>query len=116
VTCLHLTQRRSFVADHFHDLPGFQEARHGHNWELQATVALPNLDQETRLDQALEQWVRQVDYALLNEIPWMEGRNPTTEVLAGKLYEFLEHRDLAPVCVKIREKENYWASCRRESR
>ena len=34
-----LSIRRPFVADHFHDLPGFVEERHGHNWEAEATFA-----------------------------------------------------------------------------
>ena len=33
-----LSLHRAFVADHFHDLPGFQEDRHGHNWEVEAAV------------------------------------------------------------------------------
>ncbi len=106
-----LSLRRTFVADHFHDLPGFLEARHGHNWELEATVmACP----EPTLVQALDAWVAQVDYTLLNEQTWMEGRNPTAEALAQWLLEFLESRGFKAVEARLREKANYWAACRRD--
>ncbi len=108
-----LSLRRPFVADHFHDLPGFQEARHGHNWELEATVAFEGGAPETALDAALDAWVQEVDYALLNEQAWLEGRNPTAEALAQWLLEFLEARGFAGVETRIREKANYWAACRR---
>jgi 6-pyruvoyl-tetrahydropterin synthase len=108
-----LTLRRPFVADHFHDLPGFEEARHGHNWEAEITVEGAG---ETEALAALEPWIRQVDYTILNGHPRLEGRNPTAELLALWLFEFLEAQGQAPVQVRIREKANYWASCSREAR
>lgn len=110
-----LTLRRAFVADHFHDLPGFVEARHGHNWELEATVALEASHSEFGLNQALDTWVHQVDYSLLNTQPWLDQRNPTAEALAQWLLEFLENQGFDGVETRIREKTNYWAACRRES-
>lgn len=109
---LCLSLHRHFVADHFHDLPGFQEARHGHNWQLEATIALRE-GQEGLLESALDEWIRAVDYTLLNELPALEDRNPTAEALAQWLFGFLEERGLVPVQVKVREKANYWAACRR---
>ena len=49
-----LSLSRPFVADHFHDLPGFVEARHGHNWEAEATFSIQDLDQEAACAAALE--------------------------------------------------------------
>ena len=108
-----LTLRHHFVADHFHDLPGFQEDRHGHNWEVEATVTLESMDGEPMLDRALDVWVRLVDYTLLNEQPALAACNPTTESLAHWAFGFLEDQGLSPVQVKVREKANYWAACRR---
>ncbi len=113
---LRLTLHRTFVADHFHDLPGFREDRHGHNWEVEATVEADGLDQEPRLADALQDWARQVNYTLLNDHAFLEGANPTTEALAHWAFGFLEDRGLVPVQVKVREKANYWAACRRGDR
>lgn len=114
-----ISLRRSFVADHFHDLPGFQEARHGHNWELEATVAFtdicPEPALERALDRALDAWVGQVDYTLLNDQAWLKGRNPTAEALAHWLLEFIRERGISVLETRIREKANYWAACRREA-
>jgi 6-pyruvoyl-tetrahydropterin synthase len=110
-----LSLRRTFVADHFHDLPGFLEARHGHNWELEATVAFDETSLEAPLLTALDAWVAQVDYTLLNEKAWLSGRNPTAEALAQWLLEHLEARGFVSVETRIREKVNYWAACRREA-
>jgi len=101
------------VADHFHDLPGFVEARHGHNWEAEATFCGGDLDAEGA---AVEAWVERMDYSLLNLQATLAGRNPTAELLAQDLYLFLEAGCGNVVRVKIREKANYWASCSRAAR
>jgi len=106
-----LSQRRAFVADHFHDLPGFQEDRHGHNWEVEATVELASEADEPAFAEALDAWVTMVDYRLLNDLPVLAGRNPTAEVLAEDAFHFLQHAALKPRWVKVREKSNYWALC-----
>jgi len=107
-----LSLRRPFVADHFHDLPGFQEDRHGHNWEIEATVALASEAEEPAFAQALDAWVAAMDYRLLNDLPPLAGRNPTAEVLAEQAFLYLQGEALRPKQVKIREKANYWALCR----
>lgn len=107
-----LTLRRPFVADHFHDLPGFQEDRHGHNWEVEATVGQDPGTGEAGLRAALDAWAEGLDYRLLNELPALEGRNPTAEVLAELAFLHLQGSGLRPVQVRIREKANYWALCR----
>ncbi len=104
--------RRPFVADHFHDLPGFQEDRHGHNWEVEAEVTLASETEEAPFAAALDAWVQAVDYRLLNDLPPLAGRNPTAEALAQWAFEHLAGEGLHPSRVKIREKANYWALCR----
>jgi 6-pyruvoyl-tetrahydropterin synthase len=106
-----LSQRRHFVADHFHDLPGFQEDRHGHNWEVEAAVELASEAEEPAFTQALDAWVATIDYRLLNDLPPLEGRNPTAEALAEQAYRHLQGAALKPTWVKVREKSNYWALC-----
>lgn len=113
VTGFHLTLRRPFVADHFHDLPGFMEPRHGHNWEAEATFPLATLEAADPCAQGLEAWVGELDYTLLNAQASLAGRNPTAELLAQWLFLFLEARQLHPFKVKVREKANYWAACGR---
>ena len=110
-----LTLRRPFVADHFHDLPGFVEERHGHNWEIAATIALNESagpQTEAVFEASLDAWITEVDYTLLNEQPPLEGRNPTAESLARWAYQHFKDAGLNPECVRIREKANYWALCR----
>ena len=106
-----LSLRRPFVADHFHDLPGFVEARHGHNWEVEATVRAESLAQEIPFRNALDAWVEATDYRLLNEQAPLAARNPTAELLAQWAFESLREAGLEAVRVRIREKANYWASC-----
>ena len=108
---LELTLARPFVADHFHDLPGFQEDRHGHNWTVEATVRIADTDGETRAEAALGRWIEAVDYRLLNPQARLAGRNPTAELLAQWCFEDLSAAGAAPVRVKVREKANYWAAC-----
>jgi len=112
----HLSQRRTFVADHFHDLPGFQEDRHGHNWEVEAAVTLDGEVEEPAFSAALDAWVAGVDYRLLNELAPLADRNPTAEALAEWAFRHLEGAALKPAWVKIREKANYWALCRSGAR
>ncbi len=107
-----LSLRRPFVADHFHDLPGFQEDRHGHNWEVEATVELASEAGEAAFAAALDTWVGGLDYRLLNDLPGLAGRNPTAELLAEHAFLHLQASALQPCWVKVREKNNYWALCR----
>jgi len=107
-----LSLRRPFVADHFHDLPGFQEDRHGHNWEVEAAVALASEADEPAFAAALDAWVATLDYRLLNDQARLAHRNPTAEVLAEDAFSHLQGAALDPRWVRIREKANYWALCR----
>jgi len=109
-----LSIRRPFVADHFHDLPGFVEERHGHNWEAEATFACGD-EGEAAFGGALDAWVAGMDYSLLNQQETLAGHNPTAELLAQDLFRHLEAGGRPVVRVKVREKANYWAACSRET-
>jgi 6-pyruvoyl-tetrahydropterin synthase len=111
----YLSLSRPFVADHFHDLPGFVEARHGHNWDVEATFAIGGAEDEPGCAKALDAWVEGIDYTLLNSQDRLRGRNPTTELLAQWLFLYLEERQLQVVNVRVREKANYWAACSRDA-
>ena len=104
--------RRPFVADHFHDEPYFVEARHGHNWMVEAAARLGDERDTARFDTALDAWVEGLDYTVLNEQSRLEGRNPTTELLAQWACEHLAQAGFQVASVKVREKANYWALCR----
>ena len=111
VAPFEISLRLPFVADHFHDLPGFVEARHGHNWEVEATVKAASPAEEAALRAALGAWVEATDYRLLNEEQPLSGRNPTAELLSQWAFESLREAGLEPLRVRIREKANYWAAC-----
>jgi len=111
VSHFSLSLQRTFVADHFHDLPGFSEPRHGHNWTVEAEVEMEGPGLEGLFAQALDAWVGGLDYTLLNDQPWLKGKNPTAELLAQWAFEGLKQAGLHPLRVRIREKANYWAAC-----
>ena len=107
-----LSQRRPFVADHFHEEPYFVEARHGHNWMVEAAVLVEDEAEEPVFAAALDAWVEGLDYTVLNAQPRLADRNPTTELLAQWACEALAEKGLRVAWVKVREKANYWALCR----
>ena len=104
-----ITECRRFVADHYHSLPSFSEPRHGHNWELEATIR--DTGASLQLSSRLDTWTKIVNYSLLNEQDALAGRNPTAEILAEWVFRYLTDSGLCPVIVKIREKSHYWAAC-----
>jgi 6-pyruvoyl-tetrahydropterin synthase len=104
-----ITERRVFTADHYHALPNFCEPRHGHDWEIEATVGEGG---RARLGRLLDAWAGGLDRSLLNEMEMLAGRNPTAEVLAECLFRHLEASGVRPALVRVREKPQYWAGCR----
>ena len=98
---------------------------HGHNYVLEVTVQgtpdahtgmVLNL---TELKQAINEYIiDQVDHKHLNyDVAWLEGVIPTTEVLAMKFWQRLEHVLPAGLLyeVKLYETENNIASYRGEA-
>lgn len=102
------TERRQFVADHCHSMPGYTEPRHGHNWELEATV---RNNESFCLGPLLDSLINTINYSFLSELPYFDGKNATAETVAQFAFQFLETKNLKPVIVRIKEKSHYWAAC-----
>ncbi len=110
---VRVTRHLHFSAGHRLHRPDWDEERnrevfgacsnpagHGHNYDLEVTV-VGEVDPETGfvIDlKRLKELVRgmvidDVDHANLNEdVPWMEGVNPTVENLAVRIWRRLEGR------------------------
>lgn len=110
---VRVTRHLHFSAGHRLHRPGWDEERnrevfgacsnpagHGHNYDLEVTVE-GEVDPETgfvidlkRLKELVEGMIiDDVDHANLNEdVPWMEGVNPTVENLAVRIWRRLEGR------------------------
>src|SRR2546430_2700612 len=135
---VYLTRRASFSASHRLWSKKLTEAEnyaiyekcanpngHGHNYVLEVTVqGIPNprtgmVLNLTELKHAMnEQVVKWVDHKHLNyDVPWLEGRIPTTEVLTITFWERLERVLPRPLLyeVKLYETENNIASYRGEA-
>ena len=61
--------------------------------------------------EALRDWVAKVDGTLLNDLVFLEGRNPTAETLAECAFLSLMGAGVGPLMVKVWEKPNCWAAC-----
>ncbi len=110
---VRVTRHLHFSAGHRLHRPGWDEERnrevfgacsnpagHGHNYDLEVTVE-GEVDPETgfvidlkRLKELVQGMIiDDVDHANLNEdVPWMEGVNPTVENLAVRIWRRLEGR------------------------
>jgi len=117
---VRVTRRVHFSAAHRLGVQGWSESRnretfglcanpnwHGHNYELDVTAEGP-IDAETGfvfdlkdLKELVEaRVVADVDHGNLNlDVPWMEGRNPTTENLVVAIWERLV--DAMPAGVEL---------------
>lgn len=97
---------------------------HGHNYTLEVTVA-GEVDPETGYlmdlkllsDVIRKRIIEDVDHRNLNvDVDWMQGLNPTAEVLASTFWDRLEDH-LPPGSlwsVVVRETEKNWAERRRQ--
>jgi 6-pyruvoyltetrahydropterin/6-carboxytetrahydropterin synthase len=107
---VRVTRRVHFSAAHRLHRPDWSDERnrevfgdcsnpnwHGHNYELDVTVE-GEVDPETGFVMDLKELrrrvedsvIRDVDHRNLNlEVPWMEGRNPTTENVVVAIWERL---------------------------
>ena len=91
-----LFAERSFsAAHHLEHYAGNCSRWHGHNWTVRVKVAADALDHvglglDLRdIKSALEEILEPMDHAVLNEVPDLEGRNPTCENLAEYFYHAL---------------------------
>lgn len=131
-----VTRRERFAAGHRLHNPAWSDEKnlevfgkcsnprgHGHNYVLEVTVA-GEMDETTGyvMDLAeLSRLIRRlviddVDHRNLNEdVEWLRGCNPTTEVLASAFWDRLEAH-LPPdslVSVRLQETDKNWAERRR---
>jgi 6-pyruvoyltetrahydropterin/6-carboxytetrahydropterin synthase len=134
---ISVTRRETFSAGHRLFNPGFSEGEnrrvfgrcsnpsgHGHNYVLEVTVAAepdPKTGYVFDLGELSEVIHREVlddlDHRNLNlEVPWLEGRIPTTEALAEAIWDRLDGRLPTGVLweVVVRETEKNWATRRRD--
>jgi 6-pyruvoyltetrahydropterin/6-carboxytetrahydropterin synthase len=115
---LRLTRVRAFEASHRyeHETP----YGHGHNYVVQATI-VGRLDERTgmvvnvkELDEALAAVVEPLDHRFLN-VEWapLDGRPPTTEVIAGTLHRLLADRvrtwPVRVAGVRLYENDELWS-------
>jgi 6-pyruvoyltetrahydropterin/6-carboxytetrahydropterin synthase len=134
---ISVTRRETFSAGHRLFNPAFSDeqnrevfgrcsnpAGHGHNYVLEVTVS-GEPEGETgyvfdlgELSKVIHREVLDdLDHRNLNlEVPWLEGRIPTTETLAAAIWDRLDGQ-LPPGLlweVLVRETEKNWAARRRD--
>ncbi len=111
-----LTVRDSFASAHqLRKYKGQCERLHGHNWRVEVAVEGNELnDQGLLLDfkdikGALSFILNGLDHTFLNELPYFQGRNPTSENLA--FFIFKEMEETLRIYPGIRVKEvTVWES------
>ncbi len=106
------------VTDSFsaaHRLCGYQGAcsnLHGHNWKVRVGIACSQLDDiGMALDYGIIKSILKgvldtLDHEYLNDVPALEGLNPTSENLSRYIYEKMQ-QGLAQYDARIKEVELY---------
>ncbi len=106
------------VSDHFsaaHRLCGYQGAcsnLHGHNWKVRVGIECSTLDEigmaldYSIIKSILKSILDQFDHEYLNDLPLLQGQNPTSENLARIIYIEME-KGLADYDAGIKEVEIY---------
>ncbi|MBI5868368.1 MAG: 6-carboxytetrahydropterin synthase [candidate division Zixibacteria bacterium] len=131
---IEVTRRASFCAGHRYWRPEWTPARnhetfgacanengHGHNYSVEVTLSGPvdpvngmvvNL---TDVDKLIQTHVIELlDHKNLNlDVPGLAGKIPTTEVLAGFVWDQLVSKVTVARLVRVRicESDNLWAEC-----
>ncbi len=92
-----LTVIDSFASAHqLREYRGQCENLHGHNWKVEAVVEGKDLDDKgllldfKDLKGALKGILKELDHTLLNQHPFFQERNPTSENLAFYIFRRLE--------------------------
>lgn len=106
------------VSDHFsaaHRLCGYQGAcsnLHGHNWKVRVGIEYSKLDEigmaldYSIIKSILKSILDLFDHEYLNDLPLLQGQNPTSENLARIIYIEME-KGLADYDAGIKEVEIY---------
>jgi 6-pyruvoyltetrahydropterin/6-carboxytetrahydropterin synthase len=110
---------RTFSAAHL--LRGYKgkcESLHGHNWKVEIEVEAEKLDSLGMvmdfgvLKKHLDGVLAELDHTLINDHPYFEEHNPSSEHLARYLHERLSAQIEQPAkvaSVKVWESESSWA-------
>jgi len=101
-----LTVRTSFAAAHrLREYDGNCERLHGHNWQVEVSVASERLDDRgiamdfRAIKAAVNDLLSVLDHRYLNEVPPFDRLNPSSENLARYLFEEMERNVPAPARV-----------------
>jgi len=94
-----LTVRTSFSAAHrLREYDGNCERLHGHNWQVEVTVASDVLDDQgialdfRAIKSAVNDLLAGLDHRYLNEVSPFDRLNPSSENLARYLFEEMEKK------------------------
>jgi len=82
-----------FLADHQIRIPnGFLEPIHGHEWKIEAVFRGPKLDEVgilvdfTLIEKSLKEIIAPFENSIMNNVPALEGQNPTAENIARYIF------------------------------
>jgi 6-pyruvoyltetrahydropterin/6-carboxytetrahydropterin synthase len=94
-----VTIRKSFSAAHLlREIGGKCEELHGHNFIVEVSAAADSLNEEGLLIdfRLLKRWtdevLDQLDHKYLNELPFFQGENPSSERIARFLFERIREK------------------------
>ena len=101
------------AAHHLRDYPGKCSRLHGHNYRVEVSVAGAELDKNGmlldfgRLRELCREAVAEFDHSLLNDHPFFQQENPTSENIAryiyGQITQMLAHTPVAVASVRVWE-------------
>ncbi|MBN1296931.1 6-carboxytetrahydropterin synthase QueD [bacterium] len=91
-----ITVESAFAAAHrLREYDGNCEHLHGHNWQVELTVAADELDglglavDFRRVREWLSRALSRFDHAYLNELPDFSTRNPSCELIAKSIFDMI---------------------------
>lgn len=94
-----IAYRTHFSASHrVQDYPGKCKNLHGHNWKIKVEVKTDQQDEIgisvdfKELKKIVQPVIEKFDHQYLNDLPFLEGANPTAEKIAEYLYHEIEKK------------------------
>jgi 6-pyruvoyltetrahydropterin/6-carboxytetrahydropterin synthase len=114
---IELELKEIFSAAHaLHDYPGVCRRIHGHNWTVVVRLKAGPLDEQGMsidyavLKKTLSEILGEFDHQLINDVPYFQTVNPTSERIAEYVFHELEKQLSAAVelkWVKISETDQF---------
>lgn len=98
-----------------HRLRGYEgkcEKLHGHNWQVEVTASKKNLDKLGMvmdfkvLKTILNEILKPLDHAYLNDVPYFKKANPTSENISEFIYYNLKRAKVPVRIVKVWETDS----------